>query len=408
MNSTGPDLINRCMSTEESSSSWACSACTFNHVGERKKLYLSCEVCRTKRVPVISNEESSIVVGSNNVSTTVPCRSSKVTNCAAVTPLSSTRQQQRKSSLVIPTAAEWGSLRRPTNRDVIGPRKRRKVFDAPDPMMDFLVVLDLEWTADNRQRMDPIGEITQLPSVVMKIVDRRRKWTQSTTATNNVTNVVTSNTTVLLPPKETKDRSTATPVLPVDLSVSCSFSNSSNTMKADAYAVSAFDTFVRPTFNPKLTQFSIDLTAITQSDVDAAPTIDIAFRNYMDWLGSLDLVDEDGCRKGNWCFVTWGDVDIMTTLRQELQLKSIRLPPCFYRWINLKHDSMYKKHYGREPKGGLRACVERIGSTWEGRAHNGLIDSYNTAKIVMRASKLLLIQNEQIQCSTIQKFIQTI
>ena len=43
---------------------------------------------------------------------------------------------------------------------------------------------------------------------------------------------------------------------------------------------------------------------------------------------------------------------------------------------------MFKKHYGREPKGGLRSCVESIGAIWDGRAHNGLVDSLNTAKIV--------------------------
>lgn len=43
---------------------------------------------------------------------------------------------------------------------------------------------------------------------------------------------------------------------------------------------------------------------------------------------------------------------------------------------------MYKRHYHREPRGGLRTCVESVGACWEGRAHNGLIDSINTAKIV--------------------------
>ena len=66
----------------------------------------------------------------------------------------------------------------------------------------------------------------------------------------------------------------------------------------------------------------------------------------------------------------------------ELHHKSIDLPPCFDRWINLKDDSVFQKHYHREPRGGLRTCVESVGAKWEGRAHNGLVDSINTAKIV--------------------------
>lgn len=169
--------------------------------------------------------------------------------------------------------------------------------------------------------------------------------------------------------------------LPIDLTLPCD--ENTYVLRQDAFAVSAFDTFVKPTFNPILSDFSIQLTAITQEQVNAAPTIDIALQSYMKWLESLDLADEkDGTRKGNWCFATWGDVDIMTTLRQELQYKCIQLPPCFDRWINLKSHSMFKKHYGREPHGGLRTCVASIGARWEGRAHNGLIDSFNTAKIV--------------------------
>ena len=56
------------------------------------------------------------------------------------------------------------------------------------------------------------------------------------------------------------------------------------------------------------------------------------------------------------------------------------------REINLKDDAVFKRHYGWRPRGGLQRCVNSIapGSVvWEGRAHNGLVDSRNTAKIVV-------------------------
>lgn len=326
-------------------SSWTCPACTFDHIGKGKQFYLTCELCETARSRPSTNKVESNVDNPNH----------------------------NLTKIIYPSNA-WGSLRPPSDRDIHGPRKRPKVFDKPTPMLEFLVVMDLEWTADERKKMEPICEITQLPSVVMKVVHNHNNKMATTVAT-------TENTKVSTPENKIKN----SPIkLPADLKKDYSCSNSMNTVtKADAYAISVFDTYVRPTLNPRLTKFSIDLTAITQKDVDDAPSIESALTKYMNWLKSLDLIDVNGSRKSNWCFVTWGDSDIMNTLRQELQYKSIRLPQCFDCWINLKNNSIYKKHYGREPKGGLRACVESIRSlSWQGRAHNGLVDSINTAKIV--------------------------
>jgi inhibitor of KinA sporulation pathway (predicted exonuclease)/DNA-directed RNA polymerase subunit RPC12/RpoP len=315
--------------------SWACMACTMEHVGTVKQLYLACELCGTSRS--LMKKRASL----KRAKKVSPCTLSKQSICAEIR-----------------TSSAWGSLRPPSDRDVHGPRKRHKGLDAPPPLLDYILVMDFEWTADDKFRMEPISEITQLPAVVMKLEDR--KWGAKCLTANSI------------------EKDSPVP-LPTDLSIP-SFSN--RIVNADAYAITAFDTFVRPTLNPTLTQFSIDLTAITQQDVNDAPAINVAVHNFMQWLESLDLVDSTGMRKGNWCFATWGDVDIMSTLRQELEFKSLNLPPCFDRWINLKHDSMFKKHYGREPRGGLRACVESIGAIWSGRAHNGLVDSLNTAKIV--------------------------
>ena len=74
--------------------------------------------------------------------------------------------------------------------------------------------------------------------------------------------------------------------------------------------VDEFDTFVQPTLNPLLTKFSIDLTAIRQVDVDAAPTIAEAMLRYLDWLRGHGLVDSEGRRLGHWAFCTWTDADI--------------------------------------------------------------------------------------------------
>merc|ERR1712118_80324 len=118
--------------------------------------------------------------------------------------------------------------------------------------MDYLVVLDFEWTADNKRAMLPISEITQFPSVLVRLDGR------------------------------------------------------SSTI------VSEFNSYVRPTLNPTLTDFSIQLTSITQEMVDSAPTLDQVLPKYIEWLKDNGLVaDSNGTKV--------------------------------------------------EPKGGLQACVERLG-----------------------------------------------
>lgn len=68
--------------------------------------------------------------------------------------------------------------------------------------------------------------------------------------------------------------------------------------------VDRFITVVRPTQQPRLTRFCRDLTHITQSEVDAAPDIELAFNALNGWLAS-HRVDAN-----NTLLVTCGDWDL--------------------------------------------------------------------------------------------------
>ena len=363
--------------------SWTCTICTYVHIGESKQLFLACELCGAPShrqsaavtATTATKGQPSFSIPSLEQSTPSPAAPSVSTHpqlpvyhrvSTSPPPISSEDRKCRSAAAA--TTTSWGSLRAPSNKDITGPCKRRKVLDPPPPLLDYIIVLDFEWTADDNRKLEPIAEITQFPSVVMKIVDTKEQG-------------------VVVPKSMGKSASAAAadegspPPLPTDLTEPISPDDART--QQDAHAVSIFDTFVRPTLNPTLTQFSIDLTGINQAQVDTAPSIDETIQKYTRWLTSLRLVDELGHRRGNWCFATWGNADIASTLRTELSYKSIALPPYFDRWINLKDNSVFRKHYGREPRGGLRFCVESVvGARWEGRAHNGLVDSINTAKIV--------------------------
>ena len=377
--------------TETAAAAWTCHACTLEHVGRSKVRFLACELCGTERSPPSVAPSSDDCRGAPLCPGKMP-QSQSVFRKALLAGTGETKQQQSSDETPQPTASDseaalekgsgvtmqpvidkldtkahairsvtpqqqWKSiLQSPTActaQRSAHRKRRRKALEAPPPTMDHIVVLDFEWTADEGRKMEPAAEITQFPSVCLRLSEHGRDGAQSESRGDG------------------EDVPRGLRPLPAGAA-----------KRRDAVCISTFDSYVRPTLNPVMTEFSVRLTAITQDIVDAAPAIDAVLPKYLRWLRSLGLVDDRGRRNGNWAFATWGDCDIMTTLRLELQCKRIELPPCFDRWINLKSDSVYKKHYRRAPRGGLRHCVEAIGAEWEGRAHNGLVDSINTAKIV--------------------------
>lgn len=229
-----------------------------------------------------------------------------------------------------PLPGAWSFLHAPTQRD-LAPKRRRLAFDKPVPSLACLVVMDFEWTADNRRKMLPCAEIIQFPAVLVRFDG---KWAPSA-------------------------------VLPEQ-----------------------FDTFVRPRFNPVLTTFSKELCGISQAEVDAAPDFGEVLRRFLAWLQGLGLTAPDGSKDeqgGRWCFATWSDADIGNTLVAQLEAYDLQMPACFSDWVDLR--SLFVRHYKHGPRGGLRRCVEHLGLKFEGRAHNGLVDAYNTARLAAHMAR---------------------
>lgn len=59
----------------------------------------------------------------------------------------------------------WSFMSPPTKKDVTGGRRSSKAFDPPKKVFDHLVVLDFEWTCDDR-KFGP-SEIIEFPSVLL-------------------------------------------------------------------------------------------------------------------------------------------------------------------------------------------------------------------------------------------------
>lgn len=134
-----------------------------------------------------------------------------------------------------------------------------------------------------------------------------------------------------------------------------------------------FQTYVRPTCNQVLSDFCKDLTGIQQIQVDRGVPLTEALLSHDKWL------EEKGIKNTNFAVVTWSNWDCRVMLESECRYKKIRKPPYFNRWINLRVP--FHEIFG----GGrcnLKQAVEKAGLTWQGRAHCGLDDATNTARLL--------------------------
>ncbi|ESR39696.1 hypothetical protein CICLE_v10027071mg, partial [Citrus x clementina] len=123
--------------------------------------------------------------------------------------------------------------------------------------------------------------------------------------------------------------------------------------------IACFQTYVRPTFDPLLTDFCKELTGIQQHQVDNGVTLGEALYFHDKWLLQMGLSNT------NFSVVAWSDWDCQVMLESECRIKKIQKPAYFNRWINL-----------RVP---ISKAVELV---WHGRAHWGLDDSINMARFL--------------------------
>lgn len=135
----------------------------------------------------------------------------------------------------------------------------------------------------------------------------------------------------------------------------------------------SFQTYVRPTYHQHLTDFCKELTGIQQIQVDRGVPLSEALLMHDKWL------EDKGIKHKNFAVVTWSNWDCRFMLESECKFKHIRKPPYFNQWINLKVPFM-------EVFGGIRCnlkdAVQLAGLMWEGRAHCGLDDARNTARLL--------------------------
>jgi len=130
----------------------------------------------------------------------------------------------------------------------------------------------------------------------------------------------------------------------------------------------AFNQFVRPVVNPRLSMFCQELTSIEQEDVDRAKTFIEVCEEFQDW--GL-MFDED------YVLCSWGAFD------KRMLISDCELHGMEHDWVN-PHINL-KKQY-REIKRlknarGLRRTVESEGFEFTGIPHRAISDAENLAKV---------------------------
>ncbi|KAL7416060.1 ribonuclease H-like domain-containing protein [Mrakia frigida] len=94
----------------------------------------------------------------------------------------------------------------------------------------------------------------------------------------------------------------------------------------ELYVVDTFQTYVRPTWRPKLTLFATSLTGITQEQVDKAPTFIEILPSFLSWMKKHGLEHLDDDKDRDWLWVTDGAFDLRDFIAKQSFISKIPHP----------------------------------------------------------------------------------
>lgn len=166
--------------------------------------------------------------------------------------------------------------------------------------------------------------------------------------------------------------------LRVDLT---SIKNTSKNTHGQSSNYNMFHSYVKPIENPQLTPFCQELTGIMQPTVDDADTVEKVFSNWMDWMKSEDLIDDNLEKKQDFAFASCGNFDIHTLSPELISFFNMDgdLPIYFKEWINVKRT--FVSHKNVWPK-GLLNMLALLNLEPSGRLHSAKDDCKNLARVI--------------------------
>jgi 3'-5' exoribonuclease 1 len=133
-------------------------------------------------------------------------------------------------------------------------------------------------------------------------------------------------------------------------------------------AKSQFSAFVRPRAHPNLSPYCLNLTNISQIDVNRARALPDILNMFMDWA-KIDFEEYTLC--------SWGDFDQKLLAAESLRHDFDDAWTTYY--VNLKSE--YRALKGLPKAIGLKRAVEHEGFEFTGEHHRALSDAQNLAKV---------------------------
>ncbi len=133
--------------------------------------------------------------------------------------------------------------------------------------------------------------------------------------------------------------------------------------------VSTFSEYVHPEHS-RLDRYIRELTGITADKLKDAPNLYDALKAMSDWLGEEPI-----------SVISWGKTDL-NQLKKEVRHKRISIKNInnlFSKWTDFQKD--FSNRVGVKRQFSLGSALEMAGIEPEGRAHDGLTDAYNMAKL---------------------------
>ncbi len=128
-----------------------------------------------------------------------------------------------------------------------------------------------------------------------------------------------------------------------------------------------FHAYCRPTI--PLTPFCTQLTGITQDQVDAAEPFPVVLKRLDEWI------QRHRFNTSNLLLVTHGSWDLQMAFPAQCAHTTSPIRPLFRTWCNIKKLVGCKIH-------GLDNMLRSYNLTFDGRAHSGIVDATNLARLV--------------------------
>lgn len=149
-------------------------------------------------------------------------------------------------------------------------------------------------------------------------------------------------------------------------------------MMNEAYErIAEFSSFVHPDYG-KISDFIQRLTGISEQDVRRAPSLEQTLTAMKGWIGNRDVI-----------FCAWSETDY-TQIRDEIEAKGLSREAFALfleedRWVD--YQKIAGERFGSSRPVSLANALRAARLRPEGQAHDGLTDSWNTARLIEKMEK---------------------